>query len=197
MPTTQNAKGQQRRVSEAALHGGVRMAGRVVFAEELTYIHVSVDDAGDHWARLFETNQNDNTATRAAITRPPTPQPSNIKLGVNIDALTPDAPVSVEELKELRELVQDWVEMREAVAEAAVVSIDDVDYNPPLGGSREGAIDGGSPEDRAGAGPSVAGASSGTGGLDVSGASEPSGAGGAAGAELRGQLAASGGVQRE
>lgn len=68
MPYTKNSKGQDKRVSESALHGGVKMAGRVVFAEELTYIHVWVDEAGDHWAKLFMTNQDEETSTRAAIT---------------------------------------------------------------------------------------------------------------------------------
>lgn len=60
-----------KRASETILHGGVLVAGRKVWAEELTYLHVYVDEAGDHWARLFKTNQDEDN--RATITSPPPP----------------------------------------------------------------------------------------------------------------------------
>jgi len=38
------------------LHGGVLKLARVVWAKELTYLLVNVDECSDSWAKIFKTN---------------------------------------------------------------------------------------------------------------------------------------------
>ncbi|KAK1857898.1 hypothetical protein I4F81_000512 [Pyropia yezoensis] len=126
-----------KRASETILHGGVLVAGRKVWAEELTCLHVYVDEAGDHWARLFKTNQDEDN--RATITSPPPPVTPRYTLPVHIDALTDNEPVSDAELQALKVMVQEWVEARKSVAEVVDLDADD---EPPAG-NEDGAGGGG------------------------------------------------------
>ncbi|KAK1861650.1 hypothetical protein I4F81_004231 [Pyropia yezoensis] len=40
--------------SDATLHRGVLVAGRVVWASELRYLHVEVDEATEQWIQIFQ-----------------------------------------------------------------------------------------------------------------------------------------------
>ncbi|KAK1862088.1 hypothetical protein I4F81_004664 [Pyropia yezoensis] len=89
-----------KRVSEATLHGGVLVAGRVVWASELSYLHVEV--ATEQLSKFFETNHED--IDRATISNaPPEVTQSKLILGANVDALTEDEPITPEELIKLRD----------------------------------------------------------------------------------------------
>lgn len=95
------------------LHGGVQIAGRVVWGEELTYLHVEVDEAGDYWAMVFKTNKDEYE--RAVTSYIPTPSEPDFNIGVNVDARLDDDAVTEGELQELTKVVEEWVESREVL----------------------------------------------------------------------------------
>lgn len=152
MPVMANAKVQLIRLIEALLHSSVKMAGQVVFAEDLTYIPMLDDQAWDHSAKLFKTRRHKDAASRTGVALPETPTSPKIALGLNTDAMTTIELVSDAELKELRELIEGWVHMRKAVAKAEVVKLDDTDDAQPDGGSTAVAAQCGALADGGGAG---------------------------------------------
>lgn len=115
-----------KRISETGLHGGVRNAGRVAFSKELLYIHLSVDEAGDEWGKLFKVLDQDDE-DRAVISGC-REAPLKVKLGVDLDAKTGGEPVTAEEREELAKMVRGWVDMRKA----AVIDVDS--DSPPSSG---------------------------------------------------------------
>jgi len=123
-----------------ALHGGRAKYGRNVGAKELRYLNVCIDEAGDYWARLFQTNQDEDN--RGTIPQPP-PYPTNDVAqlaGVFVDdaRLPADKDVTDEEIKTLREMVDSWIAERKEDA-AAVVDLDaDEDGEEGRGGGHEG-----------------------------------------------------------
>ncbi|KAK1867601.1 hypothetical protein I4F81_010107 [Pyropia yezoensis] len=99
-----------KRVSEATLHGGVLVAGRVVWASELRFLHVEVDEATEQWSKIFRTNHEDDD--RATISSaPPEVTQSKLILGANVDVLTEDEPITPEELTKLRDDVSKWTRL--------------------------------------------------------------------------------------
>lgn len=74
-------------VSETALHGGKLVAGRHVLFEELSYLHVEVDETGDTLGKLFRTNQDEDNrdwATNRPVAPPaPSVRQKCAKLGPN------------------------------------------------------------------------------------------------------------------
>ena len=144
-----------------------------MWAKELRYLNVCVDEAGDYWARLFQTNQDEDN--RATIPQPP-PYPTNDVAqlaGVFVDdaRLPEDKDVTDEEIKTLREMVDSWIVKRKEEA-AAVVDLDaDDDGEEGMGGGdggggggARGGGDGGGDGDGGGGGEGGGGGGDGNGG---------------------------------
>jgi len=75
-----------RKMNEGVLHGGKQKAGRAAWAKELAYLHVEVHEAGDCWARLFKTNQDEDN--RATIPHSPEEgEPPTAQLGPAVGCL--------------------------------------------------------------------------------------------------------------
>ena len=144
-----------------------------MWAKELRYLNVCVDEAGDYWARLFQTNQDEDN--RATIPQPP-PYPTNDVAqlaGVFVDdaRLPEDKDVTDEEIKTLREMVDSWIVKRKEEA-AAVVDLDaDDDGEEGLGGG-----DGGGGGGARGGGDGGGDGDGGGGGEGGGGGGEPEGA---------------------
>jgi len=127
-----------------ALHGCRAKFGRNVWAKELRYLNVCVDEAGDYWARLFQTNQDDYN--RATIPQPPPYPTSDVAqlAGVFVDdaRLPEDKNVTDEEIKTLWEMVDSWIAKRKEDA-AAVVDLDADDDGEEGRGGGDGGGGGG------------------------------------------------------
>lgn len=79
------------------LHGGVITSARVVWSKELLYLHVSVDEFGDSWAKLFKSNHDSDD--RATSTEHPGVPTSKFSIDVNVDDQTVvDTDVTADEL---------------------------------------------------------------------------------------------------
>ena len=106
------------------LHGGVIKSARVVWAKELTYLHVNVDECGDSWAKVFKTNQD--SEDRATIAEHPGVPSSKFSIDVSVDDHTVvDTDVTTEELDSLRVFAQEWV--ADQIASNVVMDVDDSD----------------------------------------------------------------------
>lgn len=106
-------KGDCERGREMNLHGGVQIAGRVVWGEEVTYQHVEVDEAGDYRVMVFKTNKDEyERAVNSFIPRPSDP---DFNIDVKVNARLDDDIVNEGELQELRKIVKEWVESREVL----------------------------------------------------------------------------------
>lgn len=161
-----------KRVSESSLHGGVLVAGRIVWTSELTYLHVEVEEATEQWGQIFKTSHEDDG--RATISKAPAAvRQSNHALGANVDALTEDKPITAKELNDLRDAFSSWVAERKAAISADVVDLD-VEEAPDDGDEAPPADAG------AGANPDVENAPEGSSagiGIDTDAAQEGAGAG--------------------
>jgi len=103
-------------MNEGFLHGWKQKAGRAAWAKELAYLHVEVDEAGDCWATLFKTNQEeDNRAT--TLHSPEEGEPSTAQLGVNVNARVEDIDMTDSEHASLRQMVLNWVAARKEVVD--------------------------------------------------------------------------------
>jgi len=90
------------------LHGGVIKSARVVWAKDLTYLDVNVDECGDSWAKAFTTNQD--SEDRATIAEHAGVPSSKFSLDVSVNAHSVvDIDVTTEELDTLVVFEQVWV----------------------------------------------------------------------------------------
>jgi len=103
-------------MNKGVLHGGKQKAGRAGWAKELAYLHVEVDEAGDCWAKIIKTNQDEDN--RATIPHSPEErEPPTAQLGFNVNARVEDADMTESEHASLRQMVLNWVAARKEVVD--------------------------------------------------------------------------------
>jgi len=115
--------------SASGLHGGVVKMGRVVWAQELKYLHAHVDSNTDGWSSLISTNKAEGF--RATITDDTGAPSASIDLQIDFykweESFNVDTP---EEVAQLKQLVRDWIAERKD--DVAVIEDDD-EADPPAG----------------------------------------------------------------
>jgi len=73
------------KMNKGLIHGRKQKAWRNAWAKELAYLHVKVDEAGNCWAKLFNTMQDeDSWATIPHF--PEEGEPPAAQLGVSVKA---------------------------------------------------------------------------------------------------------------
>jgi len=100
-----------RKVNKGALHGGKQKTARAAWAKEMAYLHVEVDEAGDCWETLFQTNQDEYNRETIPDSLEEG-EPPTFQLSVNVNARVDDVDTTENEQASLRQMVLIWVAAR-------------------------------------------------------------------------------------